>query len=543
MVEDTVIVRILTRIEEAFQDISGAEIGPFDVGDIVNLSRRNAEALIDRGVAEPIQIPSVDVPPFLRASEITQPTSPVPEAPAGYDEWVRLHPDFFNDSDGVEIRHDYYRNLVQPIHISDAVAQDNIENDAEINAENQEIRREARLIYTSGRFMDYCRSYFLQKWVNDKFIFETLMVAFANNFVANSTDGINPFINGKSGLGKSESAKLFITTVPDEYVVSGSLTKRALLYSEQMRAGSIIFQDDHVPDEIEAELHRSIMSSWATGTNHFTVEKLNGVNTLVRKRIPSRIIKLLTNAESISRDDNEGQDTSRYVTLEIDKTPENMRAIVDFIDRGAPELEHEKQVIRAMWNLIINERPLKNVIIPFKIFVKDNAIFKVREYKRFRSYVMGIALLCGRTTARKSDFEKARELWSYTTVMTDNETAGLNKTERAVYSKMKELSRGGIKFSLSALISSMGENTKAPNIYRALRGKTGTFENPSGGILTKTRGVLIQDHYDHESGYRDKIISLSYIKGTSFDESAFPYEYIEPINQECPAPSTANVNV
>lgn len=368
------------------------------------------------------------------------------------------------------------------------------------------IIEEARNIYESGGFVKYALDTYAKVWYRDQHIFRWMLCVFGNNFVKNTTEGLHLYICGPSGLGKSESVKVFLSTIPEEYVITGSFSKRSILYTGDTPEGTLIFQDDHVPTDDEAEIIRAILSSWSTGFTHHTVERINNENVRTEKHIPKRLTKILTNADAISRSNSNGQDESRYVCIEFSRTKDEMKEIINF-DKELPDISHEIQVIKAIWRIIASSQ--REVTIPFTIKVKDEGLFKIREFKRFKTLLKTIALLDNRTTTTEEDFKTAMTLWNYIVIMLDNESAGAKKPEEQVLQTMIELAAADPlkEFYLSDLVKSL-QSMKAPNIYRHLRGRDGNFENPTGGLLTMIPGISIKETYNRSSGVKDRIISL-----------------------------------
>ena len=422
-------------------------------------------------------------------------------APPEVLEYEQRHPDFFPPNTTLDAKIDHLKKIgVIQKQARDQKIEQARKLDAEVEAKQaeaaeskyrEEIKKKADEIYNSGGFIEYCLNLYSRLWFGDRHIFEWLMCAFANNFVENTREPIHIFVNGKSGLGKSESVKTFLTTVPEEYLLTGSFSRKAILYTSKIKAGSIIFQDDHVPNDEEAEIIRGILSGWADGWTHNTVEKIGGENQLKSMAIPKRIIKILTNAEGLSQSDREGQDDSRFVTLEVSRSKEDMRAIIGFSDNEIPDARYETEVIKTVWRSIASD--CHTVEIPFKIQVDDSAIYKIREYKRFITLIKAICVLKNIAVATKTEFQQALDLWSYVTTMIDNESAGLSKEQRAVLQKMQELSAGGKQVYMSDLADRLKGRMKSPNIYRALRGRNGSWEEPRGGILSIVKGIGIDD--------------------------------------------------
>lgn len=369
--------------------------------------------------------------------------------------------------------------------------------------ESERLDKEAVEIYKSGKFIEYATTAFHKVWCGDERVFHWMMIQFANGFIANADEGLHLYIAGSSGVGKSEGVKQSFQLFPSSYIIKGSFSRKAILYlAEKMVPGSILFHDDHIIDEDEAELSRGILASWKDGWNYYTVDKqiAKGI------AIPKRISRIITNAESLSDNDSDGQDESRFITIEISRSKYDMRKIIEFINTpDKPDISHECVIARRIWSHIIGKNA--TVTIPYQkdIYVDDSAITKIREFKKFISAIRSIALLNGRTEATTGDFYDACSMWGYVTVMQDNEGAGLTRIERIVFDTIAASQNKTIL--LSELCNKLS-TIKQPNIYRALRGRDGSFENVKGGLLSKIRGLRCESYYDRDTKQVDKLIRL-----------------------------------
>ena len=224
--------------------------------------------------------------------------------------------------------------------------------------------------------------------------------------------------------------------------------------------------------------------------------------------VPERITQISTSVDGLSTEDSSGQNESRYCTIEISRNAETLDKIFDFIKNPVLEdTQHEREVIMAIWSIITTEK--KAIEIPFieDIIIDDSAKTKIREFKKFLCLIRALALLHGRTTTTIEDFAEAQKMWTYLLVMIDNEVAGLTKTERVVFEKIIELSKGGNRVELSRLKNSL--STSETMVYRSLYGRNGSFHHITGGLLTKVRGLTIEQKYDKDSGESDRIITFN----------------------------------
>lgn len=86
--------------------------------------------------------------------------------------------------------------------------------------------------------------------------------------------------------------------------------------------------------------------------------------------------------------------------------------------------------------------------------------------------------------------------------MISNEIPGLTQNEQALYNVLTP----GIPQYFSDLKKQSGLSESG--FYRAWYGVNGSFNRITGGLLQKVKGLRIEEHYDKDSGYRDKIVRI-----------------------------------
>jgi hypothetical protein len=370
----------------------------------------------------------------------------------------------------------------------------------------EEIKREADEVYHSGKFPEYIIEEFQNTWYGDSHILKWVICSFATGFCPTVTEGLHLYISGASGLGKSESIKAALALLPKNYSIIGQFSKKGFLYlSESLHPGTMVLIDDHQMQEDEAELYRSFIASWSARGSYYTVDK----TTSKELHIPPRITQILTSADGLAALNSDGQNESRFITLEIHRTRSDMLKILGFIKEYRDCRDSRRiEIINAVWQKIIEgNRPVE---IPFidRILIDDAAVYRLREFKKLLSLLKVIAVLRDHEAATEDDFKEACQMWTYVLTMTDNEIPGLARNERILLDKIKELSAGGKRVYLSHLkreLSNMAESV----IYRAFYGKGGNFNNTTGGLLTKVRGLSIERYYNKDAGENDRIIDFN----------------------------------
>lgn len=431
-----------------------------------------------------------------------KPPSIHPTHPRGFVDYRNAHPDAFRHGT-LDRQIAYYVNQILPAENERAMTAQILDRAAEENSRNQtgnrtqhkpadteetgnpeedewtcpasfdtpEIRAEARRVYESGRFLDYCRDTFSKVWYGDFHILEAILYQSAAARMGNPEDGIHLHIAGPTQSGKSDSVKAALDFIHPDDKLNKKFSKAWIYYAKELHERTILFSDDTAFSPEEAEFFRSILTSWKTGCDRGTVKNQEAIN----QHIPARISMILTSVDAVSIASDDGQDESRFLTVNVRRDPETDAAIRKFVQHEKPDISHEIRVIRSVWDMI---EPGTNVT-RHKEF-SNNLPF--REFKRYLTLVKCRALLSGRKTTDEKDVIEVDKFLSYSTPMIDSTTAGLTRNERAVSEAITD------KWTTIAEIQ---DKTKLPyhTIVRSIRGTRGTIDNPTNGLLVKLRDL------------------------------------------------------
>jgi hypothetical protein len=371
------------------------------------------------------------------------------------------------------------------------------------------ITKEANSIYSSGKFLEYLLQTFNEYWYGDGHILAWVAIQYVNSWLANPNIGIHLHITGPSSTGKSDSVKAAMKLLPDDHRVIGSFTRRGIVYKmATLEPGTTILHDDHVADEDEMELNRAILAAWEEGYDYNSVEE-GETHTI---RLPPRINRIITNTSSISKELSQGQDDSRFVTIELNRDTDSARQICEFIQKPHPVPEHRIAVCRAIFDLIAHRKPL--VEIPE---IKADDIMDPLQLRRFKQELTtrkAITVMNGRTVATEDDIRQAKEFLIYTRKMLSTEVPGLSRNERVVYQLIYDyfMSDNGNQKPEMA-VDSLKERCVLPSssFYNSLRGEGGTFESPTGGLLAAIPGMYVVDgNYDEVKKKTMKVLIFAY---------------------------------
>jgi hypothetical protein len=355
------------------------------------------------------------------------------------------------------------------------------------------------------QFPEHLCKIFSKIWCGDEKLMKWIAIIFANGFVSNADEGLHLYVSGPSGMGKSEGIKAALKLLPKDNVISGGFSRKAILYhAKNFPSGSVLFQDDHIYDKDEMELNRAILAGWKESYDYFTVDK----QTDRKISLPKRLTRIVTNISAISEEASEGQDSSRFITIEINRSQDQLREIYNFlmVDEQK-DITEDLPLIMEVWNDIKKGGEIK---VPYKVDIqcKDEGLSKLREVKKFLTTIKSIATLRGHCNATLADFYEAAEMFNYLTLMQTNVYDTPSKCELEVLQAIKDLTLK-THFCTVAEICNQFPKKNQPSIYAALRGgHGGTFQEPTGGLLTKIPELRATAIYDKETGRHNTELSF-----------------------------------
>ena len=203
-----------------------------------------------------------------------------------------------------------------------------------------EVVEAARKIYESGKFLEYCKVNFGKVWYRDIHVLMGILLAAANIRVLNAHDGLHILVNGSTQSGKSDGVKKSLLFVSPRDRSTKTFSRMYLFHGAKnggIHANMLIFSDDTVFNEETASIYRNMLTSWFSGVDRGTVENHGPIDL----HIPPRVSLILTSIESVVKESDEGQDESRFLTLEVRRTPETLAKIRAFIQEAHPDIGGE----------------------------------------------------------------------------------------------------------------------------------------------------------------------------------------------------------
>lgn len=340
-----------------------------------------------------------------------------------------------------------------------------------VNAENAMTKptNPAERIYKNGKFIQYCQTFFSKIWLGDAYILEGLLLTAANMRVLNAKDGIHLHVMGTTQSGKSESIKTAMQFIhPNDRLIKTFSMKYLFYADKELHPNTIVFSDDTTFEPEMAALYRNMLTSWFTGVTRGTV-----VNHAKKDlNIPPRVSLILTSVESVVIESDDGQDESRFLTLEVRRTPEQMAEIRKFVQGNPVDIKKYLKVVHDVWELITPREVAIHKTIDMNV--------PIREFKRYLTLVQAHALLCNRSTTTDDDFVAIDKFLTYSKPMIDSTTPAFTRKEAAIMSCLS--------FSPKTVTEIVTESKMSiQDVYRALRGRQGTFQKPQGGLMLKER--------------------------------------------------------
>lgn len=332
-----------------------------------------------------------------------------------------------------------------------------------------ETRKKAQAIYTAGGFIDLCKEIFGKVWLGDLHILEGILYTAGNMRVLNAKDGVHIHVSGSTQTGKSDSVKAALQFVHPADQQTKTFSPMYLFHASKsgdLHERMIVFTDDTILDPEIAALYRGMLTSWQTGSVRGTVIQ-NAAQDLI---IPARVSLILSSLDSVVSQSDEAQDESRFLTLEVKRSPEQMAAIRQFIQGDRPDIKKERGLICAVWDLI-TPREVKL----HKVIEKD---LPIREFKRFLTLCQARALLQNRTETTDADFDAIEKFLTYSRPMINSTTAAYTPKEAAVRDCLTVNA-----MTVPEIVTATGMTIQ--NVYRALHGVKGTFQKPNGGLMGK----------------------------------------------------------
>ncbi|HOV67849.1 MAG TPA: hypothetical protein PLI31_05760, partial [Methanoregulaceae archaeon] len=181
------------------------------------------------------------------------------------------------------------------------------------------IVKKAREVLEHGDPVRYFLDCFERDHVGDGVLARCLVASIASQTVRN-THGIHVYVTGESGKGKSSGMTAMLRQVPDEVKLAERLSNKALYYSDDLKAGTVLMLDDIALSEELQEILKE-------ATTKFTRRIRQRIVTKERKiqhcTIPERCVWWLANVSALYDD----QVLNRMLIAWVDDSEEQDREV------------------------------------------------------------------------------------------------------------------------------------------------------------------------------------------------------------------------
>jgi len=350
--------------------------------------------------------------------------------------------------------------------------------------------------------MDFMLKTFHRGHIGDGLIAESLIMSQVSQVLEN-TRGVQVFVSGESGKGKSHAVEQLLKQVPEEFKLKGSFSDKALFYSHEIREGMIIWYDDKAMSEDMAATFKNATSNFSEAIQHHT---LNQNREGVVVEIPARCVWWVANVEGPGDD----QVLNRVLKPWIDDSEEQDRLVQQYMcqaEARSREIVKKEQkanlICRAIWRKI--RAKMHYVRIPYAPYIrfqgsrnrrnngmlldliKCNAILNFPN-RKCDTDKDGVVLM----DASEEDFKYATDLWA----RLDNETGGqstnMTKKESAVIEVITKMKWR--EFDISDIQEAMHVSYDAARRYMM-----GRKDRENTGVLSTCPAIKVKSVSESET--------------------------------------------
>jgi energy-coupling factor transporter ATP-binding protein EcfA2 len=203
-----------------------------------------------------------------------------------------------------------------------------LQKERETKAKQQELSNKAVTILKTGKPMDtFRKGYYLNHCGDDEILRAIIYARVLQS--SRTTKGLQVFITGDKGSGKSSAVKSAVNLIPPEKVSEGSFSDKAFFLKLEKKDKPVVYLDDITLTESQVATIKRAMTNFQRVTEHNTIVE----HKLVVIAIPARSL-WLGSAVSETGDD---QLKDRFLMLGIQNSPESDKEYV------AWELQRRKE--------------------------------------------------------------------------------------------------------------------------------------------------------------------------------------------------------
>jgi hypothetical protein len=358
------------------------------------------------------------------------------------------------------------------------------------------LKKMADGILATGNPYQYFLDTFQLDHAGDLTAARSLILTFASSSVANG-DGLNTYLSGSSGRGKSHTATIMFQQIPGKYNFNRSFSDRYLLYASMNAAtglspGAVVLIDDQTMSPTIQELFKVAVSNFKDGVQYGTVLK----QTAVDLKMPPRVAWVLLKVD----DPGDDQVMNRLIQARIIEDDEKVKEAADMIqskyhkltEKNVKNARDEVVVCQHMWNWL--KENMVAVECPCAGYVRFGDYHNLRNHEIFFNMMMAHATIfqqqrkiVGETIdgikiieASKEDYKEAKYIFEALHRF-GGQKHNTIKNEDLVIKAMLELQKKVV--TMKDIAGKVG--LQYTSAYRALHGRRGKDGNILGGLLDK----------------------------------------------------------
>lgn len=401
-----------------------------------------------------------------------------PEFLKDFASYKTNHPDFFLKGTPLKKQHGFFRGIQLSRENATATKKESflkLDDKTEQAQRDRDILQKSREIYDQGRFIPYCIDNFRKIWYGDAFVLQAILYISASFRVMNADEPIHLHVAGQTQSGKSDSVKTALKFIPKPDQLTRTFSPKWIFYAGvDIHENMMIFSDDTMLNQELSEVYKNILTSWHDGVKRGTVTSTGKALDLT---VPRHVSLILTCIESVCEESADGQDESRFLTMEIRRSNEDDRLIREFIQQKKPDITPALEIIRGIWEII----PVREI----KLHKKLDLNIPVRDFKRFMTLVKCHAQLCNRDKTTDEDVDAIEKFLNYSKPMVDSTTAAYTRPELVLINALSQVRKNPNELSILS-----GLNHQ--QVIRAIHGAEGTFTNPRGGLMGKLKTLRLE---------------------------------------------------
>ena len=372
-------------------------------------------------------------------------------------------------------------------------------------------------ILQHGDPLAFFRSTFQTFHAGDRAVLDTVICGAAVQSVLNA-QGIQPAVSGPKGVGKTSAMYATVHLCPEEYVLVGTFSDKALFYNPELKDGSIILSDDTELSRDANDTVKRSTSNFQKPTMHQTVvsDKDKGFVT-TEHEIPPHLMFLFTSVD----DTGDDQLNDRQYKISLANSSNDLESYDDFLknrmENGLPDYPVTADVLicRDILRQVKTRRFRVRISFARRIQFRDKS--RKRDMRMFFDFIAASTVLFFRQRtstedtdakgnrvivldAEEADFYRACEVFAHNA---DTRKFRLNKEERAIldFGISLDRSESGIPFpELVKIYAGLPQSRMRTLLF-------GRSDTHSKGLTSKIPGMYTEwGYYESAGGKRQSNI-------------------------------------